>query len=204
MPNIKKRQSTRKVKGKAKTSGGSSRGTLETAISVKLPTQKSSPQTELSEFSFLIYGDKKIGKTSLCSQFPAALLYAFEPGAKGLEVYQVDIPTWGHAKKYNEAIIKDGDRYENIVIDTGAIAYDRCQAYVCNELKIDHPGDLGYGKGWSALKKAFSGFHLDIMNNGFGLVVVAHEKIAEVTLPSGLEVNRIEPDMTPSALSFNR
>ena len=56
-----------------------------------LPTEKSKPSSRLGDYTWLIYGAKKIGKTSLVAQFPETLILSFEPGTKALEVFQTRI-----------------------------------------------------------------------------------------------------------------
>jgi hypothetical protein len=167
-----------------------------------LPTEKRRPSAQLSDFSWLIYGDKKIGKTSICSQFPGALIYSFEPGAKSLEVFAVDIPDWETAVAYNEQLFTTEHEFKNIVIDTGKIAYDRNMQFICKQEGMSHPSDQAYGKGWSAVGKSFEKFHLDISGNSLGLIIVAHEKVTETEKASGLKQFKIEPELSGSSLNF--
>jgi hypothetical protein len=82
----------------------------------------------------LIYGTKKIGKTSLAAQFPDALFMMFEPGGKALSIYQVDCSTWSNALGYLdllEAQKKAGTlKYRTIVLDTGFEAFQKCFEYI--------------------------------------------------------------------------
>ncbi|HOK47887.1 MAG TPA: AAA family ATPase, partial [Bryobacteraceae bacterium] len=59
-----------------------------------LPTKKTPPRANLGDYSILIYGPTKIGKTTLASQFPEALFLATEPGLNALEAYQIPITSW--------------------------------------------------------------------------------------------------------------
>jgi hypothetical protein len=174
--------------------------TKSTAVS--LPIKKKQPSSSIEDFTWLIYGDKKIGKTSLTSQFPEALIYGFEPGTKALEVFAVDIPNWETALAYNDELFESENQFKNIVIDTGKVAYDRNMQFICNREGIAHPADQAYGKGWSAVAKSFEKFHYDIVSNGYGMVIVSHEKFVETELPSGLKQTKIEPDLSGSSLNF--
>ena len=169
---------------------------------ISLPTEKRKPSNNPQDFTWLIYGDKKIGKTSLSSCFPNSLIYSFEPGAKAIEAFAVEIPDWQTALDYNEELFSTENDFQNVIIDTGMIAYDRNQQHVCNENNISYPGDLPHGKGWSILKKSFEKMHLDITSNGLGLIILAHDKVSEIELPSGLKTTRIEPVMSNGALGF--
>ena len=59
-----------------------------------LPTTKTPPKTGLSDLTVLVYGQTKIGKTTLCSQAESALFLATEPGLNALDVFQAPILSW--------------------------------------------------------------------------------------------------------------
>ena len=54
-----------------------------------LPTVKTVPSENLNDYSFLCYGRKKIGKTSLFGRREKTLFFLFEPGAKSQSIYKV-------------------------------------------------------------------------------------------------------------------
>ena len=56
-----------------------------------LPTTKTAPKNSLTDLTVLVYGQTKIGKTTLCSQAEGALFLATEPGLNALDVFQVPI-----------------------------------------------------------------------------------------------------------------
>ena len=167
-----------------------------------LPTERSVPDTNLAAYSWLIYGEKKIGKTSLCAEFPAALLLEFEPGAKSLSAFQMDVPAWSDAIEICKLLGSTKHSYQNVVIDIGKIAYERCQSFVCERARIEHPGDLGFGKGWSILANEFKYFHLDLTANKLGTIIIAHEVMRERESYSGLKYQTLEPDLTGASMNF--
>ena len=59
-----------------------------------LPTTKTQPKPSLADLTVLVYGQTKIGKSTLCSNAEGALFLATEPGLNALDVYQVPIQTW--------------------------------------------------------------------------------------------------------------
>ena len=59
-----------------------------------------SPPEELRAFSMLIYGSKKIGKTTLASRFPNPYFLALEPGTKALRVRSSACPTWSTSTRW--------------------------------------------------------------------------------------------------------
>lgn len=59
-----------------------------------LPTAKTQPKPNLADLTVLVYGQTKIGKSTLCSNADNALFLATEPGLNALDVYQAPIQTW--------------------------------------------------------------------------------------------------------------
>ncbi|OGV48639.1 MAG: hypothetical protein A2017_02880 [Lentisphaerae bacterium GWF2_44_16] len=51
---------------------------------MQLPKEKTMPKTALSDYTTLIYGMSKAGKTSLCAEIPDALFLSCEPGTNAL------------------------------------------------------------------------------------------------------------------------
>ena len=45
-----------------------------------LPTAKTQPKPDLADLTVLVYGQTKIGKSSLCSRAESVLFLATEPG----------------------------------------------------------------------------------------------------------------------------
>jgi hypothetical protein len=174
----------------------------EDDIVIDLPTENSKPSTNIGDYTFLIYGEKKIGKTSLASRFPDTLMCMFEPGGKALSIKQIEIPTWAHFRKLNEKLDEDGHDYDTICIDTGAIAFDKCQEYVCIKNEFSHPSDEAYGKGWKKLSDEFNSQITKSMMHGTGYIVLAHNKEKEITTASGKKFQCICPQLPSGAENF--
>ncbi len=59
-----------------------------------LPTTPTPPKQNVTNYSILLYGASKCGKTSTASQADGALFLATEPGLNTLEVYQYLGTNW--------------------------------------------------------------------------------------------------------------
>jgi len=94
--------------------------------SFALPTAPIEPIDQLGAYSWMIYGQKKIGKSSLAGQFPDAFFFMFEPGAKALRIRRVDIGKWEDALGYLDTLEKSPGYCKTVVIDTGFEAYQKC------------------------------------------------------------------------------
>ena len=175
-----------------------------------LPTELSIPSLELIDYSFLLYGRKKIGKTSLVARFPESIFFLFEPGAKAQAIYK--LPTDGHClldwqdvEGYLDHMKKSKDHgFLTAVFDTGNKAYDLCMRHVIDkELRGKHPGQMkDYGASWRLVSDTFENVHVKIASMGMGFVVIAHEKFKDFEGADGKEYTRVEPRFSSSCNEF--
>jgi len=189
--------------------GGASPGPVAPSVGARpqvspltLPTERSVPREDLGAYTWLIYGEKKIGKTSLAAQFPDALFTMFEPGGKGLSIYQTPIRTWDEFKEYIR-LLKGTDQFRTVIIDTVDIAYERCMAYVGRREGFEHPSDQNdFGKSWQMVAKEFSATIYDLIATGRGVMFLSHAKESEFQEASGAKYNKIVPTMSGQVRSF--
>lgn len=148
----------------------------------------------------LIYGAKKIGKTSMMRYFRKPFYFMFEPGGSALRIYQKPMPDWRTFTRHVPPFLKQ--KVFNIaIIDTIDLAYKACFDGTCKKMGIEHPSDESYGKGWEAVKNEFTKWIMMRMMaaKGKGLVMLSHEHIVGIKSRSGMEVTRIEPSMPKQA-----
>lgn len=87
---------------------GGARGKAEAAaakapqapLNLTLPTARSKPLTALYDYSWLIYGDPGVGKTSLVGMLGETFMMMCEPGGKALPLLQRPVTSWREAKGY--------------------------------------------------------------------------------------------------------
>ena len=97
----------------------------------------------------LIYGEPKTGKTSLAVQFPKSLLLAFEKGYNALAgVMAQDIPNWRTMKEVLRELKKEDvkSKFDNIIVDTASIAWERCSEYICLQNSVNDLGEIAWGE----------------------------------------------------------
>lgn len=175
---------------------------VDAELDFELPSSMSTPSSSIGDYTWLIYGEKKIGKTSLSSQFPNALSIMFEAGGKALKMFQIAMPTWAKFKQTIDKLSEEQHEFQTLVLDTGAIAFDRCMEYVCEKSEMVHPSDEGYGKGWDKVKKEFQGTCLRAMSLELGTVILAHDTLREVETRSGRKYQQIQPALSGQAEAF--
>lgn len=169
---------------------------------LSLPTERSKASTDLEDYSFLIYGEKKIGKTSLAARFQDAFHLFFEPGGKAQELYERAVTSWADFLGYIDLLMNDEHEFKTVVIDTGSIAYDLCLDYVVTKEGIKHPGDMDdYGASWSKVKKEFKKAH-NLLMSKFAVVVIAHGGMKEIETRTGRKFDKIVPQMSKQCMEY--
>ena len=162
-----------------------------------IPSALIEPSRNLGDYSWLIYGSKKIGKSTIASLFPDALFFMFEPGAKALRIYRVDCGTWVDALGFLSSLEKQkaaGElKHKTIVIDTAFELYGKCFVWCLKELGIDYPRDDNRGQDWTFIKNQVRDFHNRIFNLGIGVVILCHETVKEQQTFTGTKYDQVVP-----------
>lgn len=166
---------------------------------LSLPLSLSVPKTSLSDYSILLYGQEKIGKTDLAAQFEENFFMMFEPGARALSVYQAEIQNWTEAEQYVALLKKEKDRFRTLTWDTCDIAYNMCLKQTCIDEGFDHPSDEGYGKGWSKVNSRFAELVNMSLKLNRGVIFTSHAAEKEITTRLGDKYSRIVPTMSGGA-----
>ena len=152
---------------------------------------------DLSGYITYIYGAAGVGKTTLCSQFPGALLLATEKGYNALPGIMVqDITTWGEFKQVIRELKKPEvkERFKTIIIDTLDVAGALCEKYICNQLGIETLGEGGWSvNGWARYKKEAEESFRTITQQNYALVFISHDKDKTFKRKDGTEYNQIIP-----------
>jgi len=149
---------------------------------MKLPIKKTKPVSDIHNYSFLIYGQPKSGKSTFCSHFDNALFIATEPGHKFLEVYKVDPTKWEDVEDiFNELYKTRNDKqFKTIVIDTIDNLWSMAEKAVEKEHGVKYVHELEFGKGSNFVRKKIMGWCNLLGQVGYGMVFLSHEKFVDV------------------------
>lgn len=164
---------------------------------------------DIRNYTILIYGREKIGKSTAFSGFPGAIFFATEPGTKGLDIFEFNSEDGG-VKDWD--IFREGVRllegkqhgFHNVIIDTVDRAYDMCLDWVCENRGIEYPGEdsagsQDFGKSWRAVKNEFTEQIHKLRQAGMGIGFVSHAREFEFRSRSGEKYTRIFPSMSNQA-----
>ncbi len=150
-----------------------------------LPTERTPPKHDLADFSTLLYGPSKIGKSTFASGAPDALFLATEPGLNALEVYQQPITSWVDLLAACAELSKGEHPFKTVVIDTIDNAYRMCAEHICGRNGVDHEADLPYGKGFSLVQNEFQRVLTKLAFMPCGLILISHAQEREIETPGG-------------------
>ena len=143
----------------------------------------------------IVYGPPKIGKSTLCAQFPGVYFLPTEPGYKALEVRKTYIPNWVTFTKFilnmkrKPKLCKTVDLW---CIDTSDNLAKFCMQWVCGREGIAYPSDQEWGKGWEAYRDEFTYWILQLANLGPGIIFVSHQTEREI-ISRSVKVTKISP-----------
>lgn len=167
--------------------------------SISLATTKFKPSQTLWHYPFMLYGEKKIGKTTLLSMFPNAYAFMFEPN-DSYELYKNDILSWPDFADLVPQFLDGEHKFESCWIDNGRNCYDMALNLVCKENGISHPSEVkDFGQTWAKIYNEFSTPIRQLMQSKYGFAVTCHETEKEIETRSGRTFLQMVPDLTSSA-----
>ena len=171
--------------------------------SVSIPSMPSKISTRFSDYSFLIHGEKKIGKTTLLAQEEDAFFLCCDPLQRSLSIRQRHVPDWEHMLAYILLLEKGNFKkpIKTVIIDGADIAYHLCFDWCCRKLVINHPNDEDdFGKSWQFIRREFDSAILRLhCIPGIAPRFISHSKWAETKTRSGGKVERLIPNLTGQA-----
>ncbi len=160
-----------------------------------LPEEKTPVKESFEEYTVLIYGPPKIGKSTLASQFDSPLFIAAESGLNALEVYETACLDWQTFLNICKEIAKGEHEFQTIVIDTIDQLYQRCVEYIRDKHGVEHESDLEWGRGWAAIREEFSRVLTKLSLLPYGLVFVSHSEEKEIKTRTA-QITKAVPTMT--------
>jgi hypothetical protein len=150
----------------------------------------------------MLYGKQKSGKTTAAAQFPGALLCAFEKGYNAIGgLMAQDITKWSDFKLVIRQLAKPEAqaRFQTVIMDTVAIAWDLCEQFVCAQYGVQKIADIPWGGGYTACKKEFESTLRQITQLGYGVVLIAHHSVRMDKTADGQDVEIISPELPKRA-----
>lgn len=145
------------------------------------------PSENLSDYCFLIYGQKSMGKTTLLSQLSDKSLVCMFEDRTNLPIRMVNFPSatiddleagkpdpWQSFKEVAEAAM-ESDEVDFLCIDSIDLAYAACLNHVAHAAGYRHPGEANdYGTTWHEVTDEFRHVMETIRKSSTGLAFCSH------------------------------
>lgn len=152
----------------------------------------------LNGYVVMVYGEAKVGKTTLASKMPKTLLVAAEKGYSALPgIMAQPVNSWSDFLKVLRQL-KDPrakDIYQNIALDTVDILYDYCEQYICSQAGVDTIAEIPFGGGYAKVAKEFDSKLRSIVQMDYGMLLISHAQDKEFTNELGQKHNQIVPTL---------
>src|SRR5574344_188840 len=145
---------------------------------------------------FFIYGEPKTGKTTVACSFPKPLLLAFEAGYNLIDnISAVNVTNWIDMKNYAKQLRKEEVRalYDTIIIDTVPLMWSLAEKFIKTQKDIEDLTDLGFGKGYRAVRDEFQDVINSLGQMGYTLIFISHAEKKDYTDALGVNHSGITP-----------
>ena len=167
-------------------------------MEVSLPTTGNVPPNDLEAFSYYIYGQHKIGKTSFTTMFRDAFHMFYEPGGKDYEGIMYRQPkNWLQFLSYisllENAKAAGTLTFKTIIVDPVDLCYTDCLLHICRTtVGKDYPPTTDFGKTWNAIGTAFRDAIYRLAKIT-GVVFVSHAKEVTITKANDSTYDMVRP-----------
>jgi hypothetical protein len=148
-----------------------------------------------------IYGEEKIGKSSLAAQAPKPVFMCGEDGLIGPQFESTAHYTpgnWADAKEFVKTL-QASKEYRTFVLDTLDWIEPLLFAHVCAKAGKADIEAFGYGKGYIAAADEFRLMLAELerlMQTGVTIIILAHSQIKAFSNPAGDNYDRYEPKVS--------
>lgn len=140
---------------------------------------------KLEDMIVLIYGDKKVGKSTMASQFPKPIFLDCEDGLRtvrdgeGKRPDHISISSWQELLEASEWLGKGDHDYETVVIDGLNEAWSYLTYHLLDKYNVEHMNDgaLAYGKGNKLAGRMFRQWFQFLRKLDMGIVLCAHDNV---------------------------
>lgn len=151
--------------------------------------ERTVPHLDISDYSILLHGPPKIGKTWLAHQWPKVVFIA--PEFKGLIKLDVEawiVKNWRQTRYAARKAVESN--FKTIVLDTADMAFKYCFQYVCEREGFEYPSDEAMGKGWDKIAREFQDLVLTLYHSDKTCIFISHSK-SEETVSSFERITKI-------------
>lgn len=150
----------------------------------------------MKRIKMILYAEPGVGKSVFASKFPKPFFicsddnyeWLLDFGAK--EEAHIKVTSWAEAKKVFKEEYND---YETIVVDLTEDLFMWCELEWCKKNGVEHPSDLGWGKGYSGPRNEFFVEISRLLAKDKNIVLLMHGEVITLKNKRGVEYNTYRP-----------
>lgn len=154
-----------------------------------------------------LYGAPNAGKTHFAKQFPNPLLLSTD----GNYIYETipanSLSSWEAGKLSKPAekqtavvnlidVLKTSDEFDTVILDLIEGAYRLARNHYLGVLKIQHEGDLNYGKGYTIIRENFISTIEQLFKLPINVIIISHENPIKIEPKNAAAYTVFEPMLT--------
>jgi hypothetical protein len=183
------------------------KGLAGAAPAFELPLARREPCSNPWSYAYLIYGEKKIGKTSFAIQGGEEFVLQFDKPQLAYAIRETMIDSWAQLRlvmKALEAKVKEGEfPFQRVVVDGAGEMYQMCHDWACKEHGVAHPKDGEWGSTWALIRTEFTSMVNRLLrlqgSVGCGMIFIAHSEEKEVETRDGRKIDKMVPNLPKRA-----
>lgn len=152
------------------------------------------------KIKMMLYGVPGVGKSVFALQFPKPFFITTDGNYEWLDEFgakEQDHIQLSNFKQFVEILkVKDFSEYETIVIDLIEDLFKWCEDEFIKKNKIDHIGDMAFGKGYRMTRDDFFGEISKLIALPKNIILLSHESSNVVKDKRGVESTLYYPSKT--------
>lgn len=134
----------------------------------------------------VIHGVEGIGKSTLASQFPGAIVIDTEDGTNHLDVARVTVASWDECEGSLHDLARDRHGFQSVVIDSIDWAERLLIEHLLRKSNKRSIEDFGFGKGYTMVAEAMGRLLAvcdTLVTAGMNVVLVGHTTVKRTSPP---------------------
>ncbi len=150
----------------------------------------------MKRIKMALYAEPGVGKSVFASKFPKPFFVTTDGNYEWLIDFGADpnahqrVSSWAETKK----LFKTGfDKYETIVLDLTEDLFMWCENEWCKRNEIEHPSDMGWGKGYQGPRNEFFIEISKLLSLDKHIVLLMHGESITVKNKRGVEFTTYRP-----------
>lgn len=150
----------------------------------------------MKRIKMCIYGEPGTGKSVFACKAPKPFFICTDGNYEWLEDFgakeedHIQVNSWDEAKKAFNNKFED---YETVVVDLTEDLFKWCEQSFCIKNKLDHVGDIGFGKGYDITRNEFFIEMCKLINLDKNVIFIMHGATIVVKDRRGVEHTKFMP-----------